>query len=76
MATIRVTRELLEYALDLPQGVTIEAIASAPVIVDGVVCIQLTVAGEDEPWAGDGLLALQYEETERGTSLVSAIPVT
>lgn len=81
MATIRITRELLEHALDLPEGVTIRgALNTYGVLgldsVDGVPILKFKVDGPDEPWSGKNELALQYEENHEGFSLVSAIPVS
>lgn len=74
MAKIRVTRELLEHLLDLPEGVTITA-AGWIDRVDEVPVVCFYVEGPP-PFHQEVELALQYEETEAGTSLVSAIPVT
>lgn len=80
MATIRVTRELLEWALDLPANV--ELTGDAITAVDGVECLTFEVkvaggvANGPSGLAADGTYALQYEETEHGLQLVSAIPVT
>jgi hypothetical protein len=78
MARIRITTGVLEYLLDLPEGVR---------IVGGTTCIDFV--GEDStpvlsfnvtgpaPFDedDDDLFALQYEETEDGVHLVAVIPV-
>lgn len=80
MAHIRITTELLEHLLDLPEGVAIVDAGGVKSVSgpDGpVMVIVLEVSGEGGPidgWA-DVEYALQYEETAQGTSLVSAIPV-
>lgn len=76
MATVRITRELLEYALDLPPGnqLTLTA-AGEPVIVEGVECFQFTLVGESETIPAQGAFALQYAEDDDGLHLVSAVPV-
>lgn len=77
MARIRITRELLEHLLDLPAENQISLTVPAHgVIVGGVECFVFTVGGDSPVLPADGgLWALQYEETDEGTSLVSAIPV-
>lgn len=76
---IRITSTLLEHALDLPEGCVIVKLGGTTV-VDGVPCISFGLSvlpgtPAAEVFSEDRLYALQYEETEVGTSLVSAIPV-
>lgn len=80
MARIRLTTELLEHLLDLPEGAEVTDVWGA-FTEDGtrLVMFDLEVA-TGSPAAGvlqgeETVYALQYEETEVGTSLVSAIPV-
>ncbi len=76
MATIRVTKELLEYVLDLPRGVHLLEASGEWETVDGVETISFVTTGDDPVYgAGNRKLALQYEETEHGLMLVSAVPV-
>lgn len=77
MARIRVTRELLEHLLDLPEGISVVPSTPAWAVKDGHLLIMFEVSGNDEVFdvGPDATYALQYEETEHGTSLVSAIPV-
>lgn len=80
MARIRVTTQLLEHLLDLPVGVGLtDVIEIKEVDGDGskVQVVVFEIMGESEEldgWA-EVEYALQYEETQHGTSLVSAIPV-
>lgn len=76
MAYIRITSELLEHLLDLPDGVAIVDVHSFKRVED-IPVVVLEVAGEGGGINGwdDTEYALQYQETESGTSLVSAIPV-
>lgn len=73
MAIIRVTRELLEHALDLPEGLGLGHPQATT--VEDVDCYIFETTGGPAPFDGPGHLALQYEETGRGLALVSAIPV-
>ena len=75
MATVRVTQEFLEYALDLPEGV--EIVASEGVVdVDGVCCFVFTTTGHAPNVPSEGSYALQYETGEHGVpELVAAVPV-
>jgi hypothetical protein len=75
MATIRVTRELLEYALDLPEGVHLLEAACEWETIDGVETASFLTRGESPDLPRTGHFALQYEETETGLQLVSAVPV-
>lgn len=76
MAKIRITRELLDHLLDLPESNQITPNEAVAVDVDGVICFVFDVTGDSQllPY-GTTTYALQYEETEVGTSLVSALPV-
>lgn len=79
MATIRITRELLEYVLDLPEGVHITGASSLLVDYageDSTPVLSFDVTGP-APYGDDSnvVLALQYEENEHGCQLVAAIPV-
>lgn len=76
MAIIRVTQELLEYALDLPEGVELVGSEGA-VEVDGVRCFVFRTSGEADNFPDEGDFALQYDTGEFGEpELLAAIPVT
>lgn len=76
MAKLRVTRELLEYALDLPEGVTITAISGPVPLADGTEVIELQVVGDHDLFPDPTVTyACGYDETENGMALVEAVPV-
>jgi len=75
MATIRVTRELLEYALDLPEGVQLLDALVSWTTVEGVQCLTFMTAGGTADLPAEGSFALQYEETETGMQLALAVPL-
>ncbi len=78
MAKIRITRELLEHLLDLPADVSIVTSPISWVFTRGHQFLAvLEVDGNPEMFTAgrEATYALQYEETDLGTSLVSAIPV-
>lgn len=77
MAIVRVTRELLEYALDLPEGVSLVTLASPVTVeqVDGIDVFSFHTRGESPDLPAEGNFALAYEETEDGLRLVSAVPL-
>ena len=78
MSRARISVEVLEHMLDLPEGASIVAMGDVEV-VDGVPCVTLVV--EDHSGTGmldgDGFYALAYEQNfETGeVALVSAVPV-
>lgn len=73
MATIRVTRELLEYALDLPEGVKLTAARTEQ--VGDTECFAFDTEGDAADLPAEGRFALHHEETDAGLSLVSAVPI-
>ena len=75
MAKLRVTRELLEYALDLPEGLTLTGITGPITLTDGVEVVELEVIGASVGVAEDGSYALGYTETEIGATLTEIVPV-
>jgi hypothetical protein len=76
MAKLRVTRELLEFALDLPDGVVITAISGPTTLTDGVEVFDMVVDSEASEILADGSYALGYEETESGLALTDIVAVT
>lgn len=84
MAKIRITRELLEHLLDLPANVTVvrdSTLGWSDVEGEEIVTLLVDIAGNKANGSlaltnDDRTYALQYTETEIGTSLVSAIPVS
>lgn len=75
MAQVRVTQELLEFALDLPEGVKLVGVEGM-VDVEGVSCFVFTTSGHAAGVPAEGSYALQYETNDDGMpELVAALPV-
>lgn len=78
--TIRVTRELLEHALDLPANVTVTGDVEMTRVGE-VECITFDVevaggvANGPSGIVEGGSYALQYEETDFGLTIVSAVAI-
>lgn len=75
-AKLRVTRELLEYALDLPDGVTIVEVSGPTTLTDGTEVVELVVEGTTDDIEAGGSYALGYAESHHGcVSLTEIVAV-